>query len=185
MKVVFLQTGTEPSYIMLSTNRKLTPRQKSIHGRHFQILLFLLCYFYKSTWYCFITNNSGHHQQVGYKIFTDPSQHCHKFPISSLGCCRHFSPYSEYSIDIEFERLAQLCLKLAFLFYCIPFVFFLYLWRTMILEIVISFLSQTGTLRNIICVSFRQRCNHTSLRVKNVAWQCVDSFNLLQQKVKL
>ena len=71
-----------------------------------------------------------------------PSQHCHKFRNSSLGCCRRFAPYSEYSIDIGLERLAQLCLKLAFLLYsfCISFA-----WRTMILEIVISFLSQTGT----------------------------------------
>ena len=128
----------------------------------------------------FNTNNSGHHQQVGYMIFTDPSQHCHKFPISSLGCCRHFSLYSEYSIDIGFERLAQLFLKLAFLLYS-------FAWRTMVLEIVISFLGQTGTLikRNIIWVGFRQRCNHTSLKVKNVSWQCVNSFNLLQQKVKV
>ena len=121
-KVVFLQTGTEPSYSMLY-RQKISPQTEINTRRAFLDTIVFAMSFFKSTVYCFITSNSGHHQQVRYAILTDPSQHCHKFRNSSLGCCRRFSPYSEYSINIGSERLAQLCLKLAFLLYCIPFVF--------------------------------------------------------------
>ena len=138
VKVVFLQTGTEPSYIMLY-KQKINPQTEINTRRAFlDTIVFAMLFLQKNMillYYKKQRSSSTSRIQDLYWSKSTLSQVSELLARLLPSCFALFWVFYRHRI----WKVAQLCLKLAFLLY------FLIEWRTMILEIVISFLSQTGT----------------------------------------